>query len=92
MRANVECYVINQTFVDVCTPNSIVATGIVPSSPCLVGAKVTCNTLQVSVEGKLPDYVVVKLSGTRRDSEKRFPKFTKSQAERNTKFWDQWKV
>ena len=89
-------YVIDKTFIDVCEDDTINASSVVPSSPCMVGAKVDGNLLKVNVEPNMhfgmPEFIVVKLTGIRRGrKDSRFPKFTEEQMNDNSKFWDQWK-
>ena len=53
-------------------------------------AAIVDNLLRVHVEGKVPKFVTVKLTGIRAGrSEIRFPKHTEDQMLKNNRFWDQ---
>ena len=57
-----------------------------------IGAAVTGETVTVRIEGDLPPFVVVTISGIRAGSRGvRFPRKTRDQMLRNNSFWDQSK-
>jgi len=78
-------------FYEVCEPDTIRVTGLVPNQPILLGAEILNDELTLTRPwlGSYPPVVVnVTVSGIRRGrAGQRFPKFTKEQAERNAAFW-----
>lgn len=83
-------HVVDRTYVDVCEPGSLQVVGVSSPLPCQVGADVTDNLLRIRINGPLPPYVTVQLSGIRAGREQvRFPLRTEEQRQRNDDFWGQ---
>jgi len=58
---------IDPLFFGVCHPWTIEVVGLAPSAPAQVGAVVNGQTVEIAVNGDLPNWIVVKLSGIRAD-------------------------
>ena len=88
INKRVSSYLIDPRFLEVCEPNSIVVVGCVPDEPCLVGAKVLENKLQIKIaKGDLPNKIIIKFSGIRKGFlGTRFGSRTKAQFEANEEF------
>ncbi len=83
-------HVVDRIFSDVCEPGSLQVVGVAAPTPCLIGAEAIDNLLRIRIDGDLPPYVTVKLSGVRAGrSDVRFPERTAEQMDRNNAFWNQ---
>ena len=86
---------IDNIFRDVCVPNSISLSSVVPSQPCTIGGCIEGDCIVVQIadtpKSSLGDLkLVLKITGIREGREHvRFPKFSKKEWELNTKFWAQ---
>jgi hypothetical protein len=79
-------------FVGVCEPESLDVISVTAPTPAAIGAVVTGDTVTVRIEGDLPPFVIVTVSGVRAGSRGvRFPRKTREQMLRNNSFWDQSK-
>ncbi len=79
-------------FVGVCEPDSLDVISVTAPMPASIGAAVTGDTVTVRIEGDLPPFVIVTVSGVRAGSRGvRFPRKTRDQMLRNNAFWDQSK-
>jgi hypothetical protein len=84
---------IDPMFLHVCEPDSIEVVGLVPSLPVVLGARVEGHEIVLSRQTYTdrPVSATIKLSGIRRGRQDvRFPRFTREQYERNTRFWNEW--
>jgi len=80
----------DRTYFTVCEPGTVEVAGVAASQPAIVGACIDGDAVVVRVEGNLPPYVTVRLSGIRRGyAGTRFPKKTRAQMFKNNAFWDQ---
>jgi hypothetical protein len=83
---------IDSEYIFVCEEDSIKPISYVPSSPCVCGMKIQNSMLYLEIDGYVPEEIVVKLSGIRKGRlGRRFARYTKEEAYRNTQFWDSWK-
>ena len=83
---------LDPVFVGVCEPGSLDMISVTAPTPASIGAAVTGETVTVRIEGDLPPFVVVTISGIRAGSRGvRFPRKTREQMLRNNSFWDQSK-
>ena len=74
------------------TVTVIVCEPAFPPMPATIGAVVTGDTVTVRIEGDLPPFVIITVSGVRAGSRGvRFPRKTRDQMLRNNAFWDQSK-
>lgn len=79
-------------FVDVCEPNSINVTSIVPSVFAEVAADVIGDELIVLVRTEhVPMKLTATVSGLRLGHTWRFRQHTKADAEANQRFWSAWR-
>ena len=79
---------IDSRFVEVCEPGTIQVISVASPLPSLIGAAVDRDQLVVRIEGDLPPYVIVTLSGIRAGHRGfRFPRKTRDQMLRNNAFW-----
>jgi hypothetical protein len=77
-------------FVDICDLNSLSVIGATSPTPAMIGAEIDDNVLRLHIEGKLPEYVVVKISGLRAGhGQLRFPRYSEVQKQKNDAFWRQ---
>ena len=81
---------IDPVFLDVCEPGSIVVSSAVPSHIAVVAARLEGNKLTVEVDRDVP-YVTVRLTGVRKGHTSRFARFSQTEAESNTRFWNGWR-
>ncbi len=83
-------YPLDRTYVDVCEPGSLLVVGVSTSIPTLIGVEVVDNYVRVRVNGDIPEFVTLKLSGIRAGrNEVRFPNYTEDQMHKNNAFWGQ---
>ena len=79
---------IDSRFIEVCAPGTIDVISVTSPLPSLVGVAVDRDQLIVRIQGDLPPYVIVTLSGIRADHRGfRFPRKTRDQMLRNNAFW-----
>lgn len=79
---------IDPRFIEVCEPGSINAISVTSPLPSLIGAAVDHDRIVVRIQGNLPPYVIVTLSGIRAGHYGfRFPRKTRDQMLRNNAFW-----
>ena len=79
---------IDPRFIEVCEPGSIDVISMASPLPSLIGASVDHDRLVVRIQGDLPPYVIVTLSGIRAGHFGfRFPRKTRDQMLRNNAFW-----
>jgi hypothetical protein len=87
---------LDERFIQVCEKDTIKVTSAVGSSPVLVGAYISKNSLVVEAVGEdLKNKVVeivVRISGIRKGRlNRRFAKHTYQEMISNTRFWEKWK-
>lgn len=83
---------LDPVLVGVCEPGSLDVISVTAPTPASIGAAVTGDTVTVRIEGDLPPFVIVTVSGVRAGSRGvRFPRKTRDQMLRNNSFWDQSK-
>ena len=81
---------LDPVFREVCEPGSIEVISACSPIPTPLGAEVIQDQLHIRIAGDLPSYVTVKLSGIRQGRRGvRFPRHTRSEMERNNRFWSQ---
>ena len=79
---------IDPLFIEVCAPGTIDVISVTSPLPSLIGAAVDRDQLIVRIQGDLPPYVIVTLSGIRAGHRGfRFPRKTRDQMLRNNAFW-----
>jgi hypothetical protein len=79
-------------FVGVCEPESLDVISVSAPTPAAIGAAIAGDTVTIRIEGDLPPFVIVTVSGVRAGSRGvRFPRKTREQMLRNNSFWDQSK-
>ena len=86
--------VIDSLYVHVCESNSIEAISYVASCPISCGVIVKNNILNIEFQDnvKLPEQILVKLSGIRKGcADIRFAPKTEDQMMANRNFWQGWK-
>ena len=82
---------IDPIFVDVCEKDSLKVVSAIGDEPCMLGATIKNNQLIVKIkDGQFASEAVIKICGIRKGVTTRFPQYTQSQAENNSKFWDSW--
>ena len=83
---------LDPVFVGVCEPGSLDVISVTTPTPATIGAAIAGDTVTVWIDGDLPPYVTVTVSGIRAGSRGvRFPRKTREQMLRNNSFWDQSK-
>jgi hypothetical protein len=83
-------YPLPREFVDICELNSLCVVGATSPTPAMIGAEIDDNLLRLRIEGELPAYVVVKISGLRGGhGQLRFPRYSQEQKQKNDAFWHQ---
>jgi hypothetical protein len=84
---------LDQRFLDVCVPGSIVPIAVAPDKPCQVGVRVDKGRVWIDLgdcPGGVPTRLTVTVSGVRRGRRgNRFPAFNAAAAQRNQAFWEQ---
>ena len=84
--------ILDPVFVGVCEPGSLDVISVTTPTPATIGAAIAGDTVTVWIDGDLPPYVTVTVSGIRAGSRGvRFPRKTREQMLRNNSFWDQSK-
>ena len=78
---------IDPIFLAVCEENTIEVVSVTTSEPVAAGAKVVGDQVQVQIANGEACRVVIRLSGLRKGSMQRFPKYSKAQHDRNLDFW-----
>ena len=82
---------IDPIFIDTCEEGSLKVVSAIGDEPCILGATINNNKLTVKVrDGQFTSTVTVKICGVRKGVKDRFPRYSQSQAEKNSKFWDSW--
>ena len=82
---------IDDIYLGVCEPGTVMAVSAVPDHPAAVGVRVQGgNTLIVETD-RAVDWVTVKLTGIRKGHTQRFRRYTRDEMERNLRFWDAWR-
>lgn len=83
---------LDPVFVGVCEPGSLDVISVASPTPASIGAAIDGEAITVRIEGDLPPFVIVTVSGIRTGSRGvRFPRKTREQMLRNNSFWDQSK-
>lgn len=83
-------FAVDPTFADVCTPGTLVISGIAVDWPIAIGASVSGRTLRIRLAHAPPSVgvsVALRISGIRLGFSGRFTRHTREQAERNNAFW-----
>jgi hypothetical protein len=86
---------LNDSFVQVCDPQSIVVVSVVPSAPINIGAYIEGEFLFIEAESeKLIENEIkltIRLSGIRLGfSGRRFVEYTYKEMIKNNQFWNSW--
>lgn len=85
---------IDEIYLFVCEPNTIIPISYVCDKPTLAGISVNGSKLIIEFlsETVLPNTITIKLSGIRKGrTNSRFIKFSKKEMEKNFEFWSQWR-
>jgi hypothetical protein len=83
-------WALDPLFLEVCEAGTIDAVGVSSPAPAIVGVEVIGESLRIRIDGELPPYVVVTLSGIRKGRQGvRFPRHTPEQMLANERFWNQ---
>ena len=86
---------IDENFVKVCEPDSIIVTGAVSSKPIQVGVDVSENKIFVEAFGDClienEVKLIIRLSGIRLGVTGRFFNHTYDEMIKNNNFWDSWR-
>jgi len=85
---------IDPTFIEVCEPGSIQVISTQAEAPVVFGAYVAAGRVMLRSDKPIETghtAVVIKISGIRKGrSGVRFPRFTRDEFNRNTRFWGNW--
>jgi hypothetical protein len=91
-ETRVVCH-LDQKFIEVCVPGSLVPIAVAPNKPCHAGISIDGSRLWIDLGNcphGVPTRLIVTISGVRRGRQgTRFPAFSAEVAEQNQAFWEQ---